>query len=159
MKKFLIFAVVAGIGYYSYISAQADRGADGSIVSEGRIDAFQLRVGDCFNDSDAILEESQDIIDLPAVPCSDPHDNEVYAVANTSLVSYPGEELMWDHAFEVCIDLFPAFVGRDYETSSLDVLTMYPSPESWNQDDREIVCAAYDLELNKLTGTVKGLGI
>lgn len=31
-----------------------------------------------------------------------------------------------------------------YEPSSLDVFTMFPSPESWKQDDRQVVCAVYD---------------
>lgn len=51
------------------------------------------------------------------------------------------------------------YVGRDYETSALDVVTMYPSPEGWDQNDREVVCALYDMSGAKLVGSVKGRGI
>ena len=30
-----------------------------------------------------------------------------------------------------------------------------PTPFSWEQGDQEVVCSAYDLDLNKLTDTVK----
>jgi len=33
---------------------------------------------------------------------------------------------------------------------------MYPTIESWQQNDREVVCAVYDMEENKLVGSVQG---
>ena len=58
-----------------------------------------------------------------------------------------------------CIERFAGYVGRDYDSSSLDVITMYPSRESWQQSDREVMCALYDMEANKLTGSMKGSGL
>ena len=63
---------------------------------------------------------------------------------------------MGELAQESCLEHFDAFVGRDYESSSLDFFTMYPSTESWKQNDREVVCAVYDMEINKLVGSVQG---
>jgi hypothetical protein len=58
------------------------------------------------------------------------------------------------------LERFEAFVGKDYESSALDVASLYPSRESWtNQNDREVICAVYDVDANKLTGSVKGLGL
>jgi hypothetical protein len=59
-------------------------------------------------------------------------------------------------AHESCVNRFDAFVGRDYESSSLDVISMYPTVESWRQNDREVVCAVYDMDENKLVGSVRG---
>jgi len=36
---------------------------------------------------------------------------------------------------------------------------MYPTSESWQQDDREVVCAVYDMDANKLVGTAAGRGL
>ncbi len=64
---------------------------------------------------------------------------------------------MADLANEACIERFKAFVGRDYESSSLDIATLYPSHDSWHREnDREVICAVYDIDTKKLTGSVKG---
>ena len=56
-----------------------------------------------------------------------------------------------------CLARFEAFVGRDYDSSSLDIATLYPSHDTWHgQNDREVVCAVYDIDAKKLTGSVKG---
>ena len=35
-------------------------------------------------------------------------------------------------------------------------MTMYPTQGSWAQDDREVICAVYDMNLAKLEGSVAG---
>jgi hypothetical protein len=148
-------AIAAG-AFLVYSTMPADRDSSGAIVAEGSLDAFQMRVGDCFDDGSAFAEENAEVGDVPGVPCSKPHDNEVYAVFDVSVATFPGEQ-MADMAHEGCLERFESFVGRDYESSSLDIATLYPSRESWNeQNDREVVCAVYDIELAKLTGSVKG---
>jgi hypothetical protein len=146
--------ILAALGFVVYGAAtQADRDSSGAIVGEGTVDAFNIRVGDCFND---LGPEEAEVSSLPGVPCSAPHDNETYAVFDVSLTSYPSENSMYELANEACMERFETFVGKDYETSSLDILTMYPSAESWIQDDREVVCSVYDMNANKLEGSVKG---
>ena len=77
---------------------------------------------------------------------------------DVSMASYP-EDAMADMAHDACLERFAEFVGRDYESSSLDIATLYPSHESWAQNDREVVCAVYDVDTKKLTGSVKGLAL
>jgi hypothetical protein len=36
---------------------------------------------------------------------------------------------------------------------------MYPSVESWKQDDREVVCAVFDMNANQLVGSAAGRGL
>ena len=153
MKSWGIY-IVAALGFATYGAfTEADRDGSGAIVGEGTVDAFQVRVGDCFNDSGTSEGE---ISDVPGVPCSDPHDNEAFAVIELTIDSYPEGDVMGELAQVSCLERFDAFVGRDYESSSLDFFTMYPSTESWKQDDREVVCAVYDMETNKLVGSVQG---
>jgi hypothetical protein len=151
MKKFAAYAVAAlGFGIYGAVT-DVDRDDSGAIIGEGTLDAFQVRLGDCFDDPDY---EADEFSSLPGVPCTEPHDNEAYAVFDLTMSSYPDYEIA-EISEASCVDRFEGFVGRDYESSSLDVVTMYPSRESWAENDREVVCAVYDMSGTKLVGTVK----
>lgn len=156
MKKLGLYILAAiGFGTYSVLT-DVDRDESGAIVEAGTLDAFQIRLGDCFDNPDYDAEE---FTSLPGVPCVEPHDNEAYAVFDVSYESYPEEFVLAVDAQTSCIERFEAYVGRDYESSTLEVATMYPTEASWAQDDREIVCAVYNMEGEKLVGSVKGSGI
>jgi hypothetical protein len=147
-------AIAAGVfGINSFL--EADRDSSGAIVAEGSVNAFQMRVGDCFDDGSTFT--GAEVGSVPGVPCSKPHDNEVYAVFDLTMPAFPGEQ-MGELAQQACLERFEAFVGKDYESSALDVASLYPTRESWtSQNDREVICAVYDVAANKLTGSVKGL--
>ena len=159
MKSLGVYIAIA-VGIYLFnASFQADRDSDGAIVSEGQIDAFNIRVGDCFNDAAAPTGEEYEVSNVAGVPCTDPHDNEVYAVFDVKEASFPGTTGMEELAFDSCLKRFEGFVGKDYETSSLDIMAMYPTQASWAQSDREVICAVYDMNLAKLEGSVQGLAL
>ena len=158
MKSWAIY-IAAALGFVMYEAAtNVDRDSSGAIVGEGNVDAFQVRVGDCFNDSFA-GEGEFEVSDVPGVPCSDAHDNEAFAVFDVSVANYPEGDGMGNLAYDSCMAHFEAFVGRDYETSTLEITTLYPSQEGWNQNDREVVCAVYDVNANKLIGSARGRGL
>ena len=153
MRGWLVYGAAA-LGVVIYGAAtQVDRDQSGTIVGEGNIDAFQIRVGDCFNDPSSLSDQ---VHDLPGVPCTEPHDNEAYAVFDLSLDNYPEGDAIADLAYESCRDRFESFVGRDYDSSALDIFSIYPSFESWGQDDREVICAVFDVDENKLVGSARG---
>ena len=121
MKSWAIYlAAVVGFAIYG-ASTSADRDSSGAIVEEGNIGAFNVRVGDCFND----VSFENEVSSVPGVPCSDPHDNEAYAVFDLNVTSYPEGDGMSELAFESCKKHFQAYVGTDYESSSLDITTMF----------------------------------
>ena len=155
MKNWGIYALI-GVGVVAYnMATNADRDSTGAIIEAGDVDVFSIKVGDCFDDAG----EADEISTLPGVPCAEPHDNEAYAAFNVSLDSYPGEDAMWELAYEKCMDRFEGFVGLDYESSVLDIFALYPSTDSWAQNDREVVCAVFNMNYDKLTGSVEGTGI
>lgn len=158
MKNWIVYVLVgAGVVVYN-VATEAERDGSGAIVDAGNIGAFQLRDGDCFNDAGYSFVGEEEISSLPGVPCSEPHDNEVYAVFDVDLTSYPSsEDAMFEHALEECLDRFPGFVGIEYESSELDILTLYPTTESWRHNDREVVCAVYDMSATQLVGSARGL--
>ncbi len=156
MKSWAI-TIAAALGFAVYgMVTEVERDGSGAIVGAGSVDAFQVRVGDCFDDSGS---SSGEVSDLPGVPCSKPHDNETFAVFDLTIADYPQDDTMGELAQESCLQRFDAFVGRDYESSSLDIFAIYPTTDSWAQNDREVICAIYDMEENKLVGSVAGRGL
>jgi hypothetical protein len=139
---------------------KAERGSEGEIISEGSLDVFTLKRGDCFQDDEAAAE-LDGVSEVPAVPCSEPHDNEIYHiffVADTYR-DWPGEAEIDAIADEGCYAAFEPFVGHDYETSRLDFGWFVPTEESWDAyDDREIDCFVYDVDLKPLTGSMRNSG-
>ena len=156
MKNLGFYAVVV-MGYLAYGAVtNADRDDGGTIVGGGTIDALHLRVGDCFDESSSFGEG---ISDVPGVPCAQPHDYETYAVFDVSFDSFPSEESLGAIAYDSCLERFDSFVGLEYADSVLQVITLNPTAESWKQGDREIVCALYDMNNEKLIGSTQGSGI
>ena len=159
MKSWIVYIAIAAGFYIFSQSFSADRNADGVIVSEGSLDVFNMHVGDCFNDATSSGDGIQEYSSVAGVPCGNPHDNEVYAVFDVSNASFPGDDSMYEQAFQSCLKRFDGFVGKDYESSSLDIMPLYPTHASWSQGDREVICAVYDMNLAKLEGSVAGLAL
>jgi len=58
------------------------------------------------------------------------------------------------------MERFEAAIGASYEESVLVIWRLIPTEGSWNlRKDREVLCAAYHMDLEKLTGTVLGSGM
>ena len=134
----------------------AERGESGEIESAGAVDAFTLQVGDCYNDR---AFQTDEVSDVPGVPCSEPHDNEVYATFDLEGSAWPGDDRVPQLAEDGCLSRFAGAIGATYEKSVLMFTTIYPTQSSWTRvKDREVICAAYDMNLKKRTGSMMGGG-
>jgi hypothetical protein len=135
------------------ITTVAERNSDGEITGAGAVSAFEMRVGDCFGDE---AFENTEISEVPAVPCSQPHDNEVYATFDLS-GEWPGSERVEELAHEGCLERFVGAIGKSYEDSEIDYTPIYPTEGSWTErNDREVVCVGYHMEYEELTGSIIG---
>ena len=147
-----IVAVAAVIG----ITTAAERNESGEITAAGSVDAFEIRIGDCFDDE---AFESTEISEIGGIPCSEPHDNEVYASFDVT-GEWPGDERIEELADEGCLERFAAAIGKSYEESVIAFATIYPTQGSWEQrNDREVLCVGYHMDGEKLTGTIRGSGL
>lgn len=136
---------------------QAERSSSGEIEAAGPVDAFSMQVGDCFDDA---YLGSEEISEVPGIPCSEPHDNEVYALFDITTEDFPGQEQVDRLAEEGCYERFEPAIGASYEESVLMFTTMTPTEASWRQlSDREVICVAFHMEWDKLTGSVLGSGL
>lgn len=136
----------------------ADRGDSGAVVDAGDLTVTDLRAGDCFDLPDGI-EGDEDIMEVRAVPCAEPHENEVYVVTNyPGSGSYPGDVAIFEFADEFCLTAFDTYAGIDYESSVLDFGYLYPNRDGWAEGDYEITCVLYDMYGNELVGSMRGAG-
>ena len=104
-------SVLAGVGAVVAavfgFSMAAERNADGEVTEAGSVGAFEIRVGDCFNDE---AFESTEISEIRAVPCTDAHDNQVYAAYDLT-GEWPGDDRIVELAYEGL--RFTRFVCQD----------------------------------------------
>ncbi|MBS0024722.1 septum formation family protein [Microbacterium paraoxydans] len=111
----------------------------GQVTESANIDVFSVKLGDC------MLETGSGMLtDANVVPCTEPHDEEVFHEITMDDGEYSEDAI--SAASEGCIgDAFTSFVGVAYDQSALDVTTLTPSQDSWEQaNDRVIQCLIVD---------------
>ena len=157
MPRARTFSLLAATAALAVGCSPAERNDEGEIAVAGALDAFSMHVGDCYDDQ---MFFSDEVSDVPGIPCDQPHDNEVFALFDLQESEYPGEERTLELADDGCLERFEAYVGTTYEESVLMITNLVPSKGSWSQvDDREVICVAYHMELEKLTGSVRHSGL
>lgn len=110
---------------------------------EDTTSVFDAAPGMCFRAPDQV--EAQ-IDDLDEVPCSEPHEQEAYALVEFRPAdgqdgdAFPGDDALAAFADGACAQEFRDYVGVDYLDSELFFTYLLPSPRSWEQDDRDILC-------------------
>jgi hypothetical protein len=132
-------------------AAPTDPQVTTTLPAGGDVTVFDLSEGDCWDEpaqTDVVSEAS-------VVPCETPHDLEVYAVYQVDFADFPGEDAMGDSVEGGCVERFAEFVGLDYPNSSLDVLSLFPTQESWDVGDREATCSIGD-PAAQTTGSLRG---
>ncbi|MBF4618459.1 septum formation family protein [Clavibacter sp. VKM Ac-2873] len=150
------------------------RDDDGSITAGGTTDVFTLRQGDCLDDAALAAVNAQDpddalpagdtdardrseVSDVSTVPCSAPHDFEVYAALTIPGGAFPGDDAVSTQADDLCGGAFGPFVGFDYQDSIYDYQGYQPTSDSWSTGDRAVTCVIGD-PAGKTVGSLAGIG-
>ena len=121
------------------------------------VSVFDVKVGDCFV---APADVKAELSNLGRVPCSVPHQLELYSIekyqAPTGSDDYPGNDVLESYAKGTCAQAFTGYVGIAYPDSSLWLTDLLPSARSWQQsDDRSVLCFVTTTG-DPLTASVKG---
>lgn len=128
------------------------------LASLGDKSVQDLSVGDCFDDPEEGVNTA--VLTVPTKACSEPHDNEVYALHSVKGSDWPGGGKLETIARDACYEAFEPYVDRSYEESQLDIGWLTPTEGSWEEeDDRSVTCFLYDMEFSKLTSSMKGSGV
>ena len=134
---------------------EPERDESGDVTEASDADAFSIRVGDCLETMDWSAEG---FTTVPVIPCAEAHESEVYAAVDLPDGDYPGDDSVASQADEYCYGEFQGFVGIAWEDSAYDYGYLSPSPESWDQGDREVLCMIMDpagLTTGSLAGAAK----
>ncbi|PRA79949.1 septum formation family protein [Microbacterium sp. MYb66] len=117
-------------------STRASESANATPTSE---DPLAPETGDCRNEGSSGLPS-----DAEVVPCTEPHDEEVFHTITLTGSTFSQE--MVDSAITECVgDPFTAFVGVSKAESSLDVYPFTPTSETWDQAGGRVVsCVLFD---------------
>lgn len=143
---------ISGCGVLDQAAEPAVRDeTSGEITESSEADVFSLKVGDCLNQT--VGEEVEEVSSVPTVPCDQPHDSEAYAATDMPAGDYPGDQAVIDAADTFCYDEFATFVGLSYDESVLELATFFPTAESWEQGDHELMCFISSPD-GQVTGTL-----
>ena len=123
------------------------------VVEGGTSSVFSIKVGDCINDDST----SEEVFEVEAVPCAEPHDLEAFHEFSLDGSEYPGDDEVAQQADTGCYDQFTTFVGLSYEDSTLEYAPYTPTEASWTEDgDRLVSCMIGDPE-GRTTGSLAGV--
>lgn len=148
---------------------ESERDDSGAVVEGGDIGVFRLQEGDCVQlpGGTDVGTETDEIADLAAVPCAEPHTGEVILVDDeffADLDEYPGLDAALDQGLVRCVEVLDIYTDTDYESSNFDAFALTPTPDSWSQvDDRGLVCIGLTLDdsfesIVETTGSIRSEG-
>ena len=120
------------------VTAAPKRDDGGAVTQGGDISATALRVGDCINN----LRDSNNVQSLPGVPCSQPHEGEVFAVFDLPAGAYPGGAAVEDQVTKECNDRITSYSPGSAQDPDVGLFSVYPLEQNWNSGDRQVVCIA-----------------
>jgi hypothetical protein len=106
-----------------------------------------LSVGDCINFEPGLFdEEVAEPVEpfLQIVDCGGEHQEEVIALPVMADGEFPGNQAVEQEAEDKCLAAFEPYVGAAYEDSIYDITYFTPTPETWREGDRQILCTVLD---------------
>lgn len=133
------------------IASSPGRNDSGQITSGGSVSATALRPGDCVNN----LKNTTSLLSLPAVPCAQPHEGEVFAVFDLPAGPYPGVDAVSAKSTSECSARIAAYSPSAGTDGTFDLFLVYPRAQDWTRGDREIACVA-SAATGTTTGSIKG---
>ncbi|HET8786428.1 MAG TPA: septum formation family protein [Candidatus Limnocylindrales bacterium] len=117
--------------------------------------AGDLAVGTCFDEPAG----TEDISTVTKHACTEPHDAEVFHVAEYTGDTYPIDLSMENFVDDVCLPVFETYVGASFnEAQDLNVGWFYPNRNGWDDGDRTVTCYAVRVDAAKMNQSVKGSG-
>lgn len=118
----------------------------------------ELAVGDCVTGAPFTGDAGDEATDALLADCAGAHDGEVVGLVTYTDgpgAPYPGRDAVASFADGGCATAFEAYVGSPYGASDLQMVSLWPTEDSWSGGDREAVCVTFR-EGEPLTASVAG---
>jgi Domain of unknown function (DUF4190)/Septum formation len=126
--------------------------ATGAITQGGKLSAFSLAVGDCFNNPPGATS----LTSVTAIPCSQAHNAQIYAKFNLagSMVSYPGDTALTRDATNGC-NAHISVLDKSKITNSMTIRFLFPQQDSWIAGKRTVSCMVVNSAANLTSSVLK----
>lgn len=111
-----------------------------------------LRAGDCVDG----LKAEELVSGLTVLPCTSPHDGEVYAVFNLTGTTFPGQTQSDQLAEDGCGDRLDAYSPSANDDDNIGLFYFSPTDSTWTAGDKSVICIAKG-EKTKLTKSIRGV--
>lgn len=112
---------------------------------------FQLHTGQCLNSS------LNGISGVHVLPCSRPHNGEVFGTFQVAGHRYPGSAALQREASDGCVSRLSSYLNPQLSASSLTQSYVYPDAGAWAAGERTVVCTVHSTA-GPLTGSVRAAG-
>jgi hypothetical protein len=155
MRRLIGGLVGGGVAVFAGANAMDDnttRNDAGEIVEGGGLGVLAIDVGDCIQ-----LPDATEVASVEGVPCSTPHDAQVYAEFDLPDGPFPGTSQLEQLAGEGCYDRWQVAVGTVYEEDTvLDFTFFNPLADGWATGDREVQCMVVRIDGTSMAGDLLG---
>ncbi|MGN9908653.1 DUF4190 domain-containing protein [Phytohabitans sp. LJ34] len=121
-----------------------------SLADSGDVNVQRLTPGQCLNG----LKEGSAIRDLPAVPCTQPHEGEVFATFDLADGDFPGDTEVGKLAEDGCVDRLKTYSAKAADDPNVEIYFLHPTQTSWRLGDQGVACVAMS-STGKVTGSIK----
>lgn len=154
-----VAVVVIGGGALVTQLTSAKRGANGQINHAGTLQVTDLKAGDCFNNpSDANGQSKTSVDSVKAIPCTSPHDSQIFAKFNLtegSSASFPGDSAVNQQATKGCNSRIGS-LDKNQLTNSMELRVLVPEQDSWSNGDRAVSCMIHNPTATLTSSLLKG---
>ena len=139
----VLAAAAVGAGTFLLLGQVPLGSTSGSVLLQ------RVKVGDCFTETDGDVVSS-----LPELPCTQPHDGEVFYIYSMNPGAYPGDDQVQQSADAACSAQLPSYVGET-AVDGFDYGYLLPNREAWESGDRAALCLLRSASGTKITGTAR----
>jgi hypothetical protein len=136
---FVVVLAIAGIGYAVKNANKADRNADGNISKQGNLDAFSIKVNDCYEKPKDALTGFDSV---KAIPCDQPHSAQVYysfVYPNATSVA-PTDDQLKTVVDPQCTDSAKTKVDESKVPQDAMMNYLIPDDNAWKSGHHDILC-------------------
>jgi len=110
--------------------------SSGQVRQKNSVDVFSLRVGQCFDNPPG---QAPDVNTVPALPCTRPHNAQVFAEFAVRGDAYPGLAALQRRATSGC-NARIARLDQQKVSGNMEIRFLFPRLLSWYRGHREIAC-------------------
>jgi hypothetical protein len=109
-----------------------------------------VEVGAC----GAVPRDSDFVSQFEVVECDELHYMEVAGRYELADAEYPGNAALILSSYEGCQPIFETYTGTPFWDSEYDIRTITPSPFTWSQGDRAVICLVSTVDGSVLSKSV-----